>query len=47
MADDPIPCLLGDVVHSEHSWSPLVCDPSNPRVLHLGLADIVCPGWPR
>lgn len=30
--------------HPPHEWYPMVPDPENERVLHLGLAAVQCPG---
>jgi len=30
--------------HPRHTWSPLVADPVEDRVFHVGLAELVCPG---
>jgi hypothetical protein len=43
---DDVPCLISEP-HGRHPWAPLIEDPENPRVLHVGLAMVQCPGFPR
>lgn len=30
--------------HGPHDWWPAVSDPDNPRLLHLGMSKVDCPG---
>jgi hypothetical protein len=43
--DDWVPCHFTEV-HPAHPWWPAVPDPDSERVLHLGLAEVTCPGIP-
>lgn len=45
---DDVPCLLGDVPHGRHEWTPAVADPAHPQVLHIFTdAPLTCPGVPN